>query len=123
MLPELVLYFREGCHLCEDMEQLLVELLEPGSFHLTRVDIDEHPSLREAYNVRVPVLSLVRTPQIESTNADPRLEQMQAAETLLDHLPDNQMELCEHFLDLEAVRDALASYNRQLLAASGSSAE
>ena len=52
MLPELVLYFREGCHLCEDMEQLLGELLEPGSFRLTRIDIDEDPTLREAYNVR-----------------------------------------------------------------------
>ncbi len=135
MLPELVLYFREGCHLCEDMEQLLGELLEPGSFRLTRVDIDEHPSLREAYNVRVPVLSLVRTPLcapprsplraplIESTDADSRLVQVQTAGTPLDHLPDNQMELCEHFLDLEAVRDALASYNRQLLAVRGSPAE
>ena len=122
-LPELVLYFREGCHLCEDMEQLLGELLEPGSFRLTRVDIDEHPSLTEAYNVRVPVLSLVRTPLVELANTDPDLMPMPTAGTYLEHLPDNQMELCEHFLDLEAVRDALASYNRQLLAARGSPAE
>ncbi len=108
MLPELVLYFREGCHLCEDMEQLLGELLEPGSFRLTRIDIDEDPTLREAYNVRVPVLSLV---------------QEQSAGALSDYPPDNQLELCEHFLDLEAVREALASYNRQLLAACSSPAE
>ncbi len=123
MLPELVLYFREGCHLCEDMEQLLGELLEPGSFRLTRVDIDEHPNLTEAYNVRVPVLSLVHTPRVESTNTDPGLVPVPTTGTYLEHLPDNQMELCEHFLDLEAVREALASYNRQLLAVSGSPAE
>ncbi len=108
MLPELVLYYREGCHLCEDMEQLLGELFEPGSFHLTRIDIDEHPSLREAYNVRVPVLSLV---------------QEQTSGALASYPLGNQLELCEHFLDLEAVRDALASYNRQLLAACTAPAE
>jgi len=29
--PELTLLLREGCHLCEDMEQQLAELLPPGS--------------------------------------------------------------------------------------------
>lgn len=81
---ELTLHYREGCHLCEDMEQQLYELLEAGSFTLKRIDIDEDPELRKAYNVRVPVLSC------------------------------NEVDLCEHFLDLEAVTEALASYNRQL---------
>lgn len=123
MLPELVLYFREGCHLCEDMEQLLVELLEPGSFRLTRIDIDEHPTLREAYNVRVPVLSLVRIPPVHAAGAKAHRVQELAPGGLADYPADNQLELCEHFLDLEAVRDALASYNRQLLAACASPAE
>lgn len=79
--PELTLHYREGCHLCEDMEQQLHELLEPASFTLRKVDIDEDPAIRSAYNVRVPVLSC------------------------------DQVDLCEHFLDLEAVKSALASYN------------
>lgn len=83
-LPELTFYFREGCHLCEDMEQQLHELLVKGSFRLRRVDIDEDDDLKAAFNVRVPVLSL------------------------------NGIDLCEHFLDLEAVRTALASYNSEL---------
>jgi len=81
-IPELTLHFREGCHLCEDMEQLLQELLEPDSYTLRRIDIDSNPHLTNAYNVRVPVLSC------------------------------GEIELCEHFLDLDAVRSALSSYNK-----------
>lgn len=78
--PTLTLLGREGCHLCEDMERLLGELLPPGSHHLNRVDIDEHPALRAVHHVRVPVLLL------------------------------GDDELCHHFLDLQAVREALAGY-------------
>ena len=82
-VPVLVMHYREGCHLCEDMEQQLHELLEPGSFVLQLIDIDSDLELQTAFNVRVPVLSCA------------------------------QIELCEHFLDLEAVKSALASYNRE----------
>lgn len=123
MLPELVLYFREGCHLCDDMDQLLGELLEPGSFRLTRIDIDEDPSLRDAYNVRVPVLSLVRTRWPLPAAAVAEGVPVQAAGELPNDPAGNQIVLCEHFLDLEAVREALASYNRQLPAACSSPAE
>lgn len=78
--PQLELLFRDGCHLCEDMEAQLHELLAPGSFQLSRTDIDEHPALREQHHTRVPVLFL------------------------------GGQELCHHFLDLQAVREGLASY-------------
>ncbi len=78
--PVLTLLYREGCHLCEDMEQQLAELLPAGAFSLHRVDIDEHPELRAQHNARVPVLLLAGN------------------------------ELCHHFLDLQAVREGLASY-------------
>jgi len=84
-LPRLTLYYREGCHLCEDLEQQLNELFEPGSFLLKRVDIDANEALKAAYNVRVPVLCC------------------------------EDSEVCEHFLDLESLQSALtdahASYN------------
>ncbi len=86
--PALTLHYRDGCHLCEDMEEQLYELLDPGSFTLIRIDIDADPVLQEAYNVRVPVLSC------------------------------DQLDVCEHFLDLEAVKEALASYNRGSLSVS-----
>ena len=76
--PALTLYFREGCHLCEDMELQLAELLDEGSYHLNKIDIDSSAALKEAYNIRVPVLECEKT------------------------------EVCEHFLDLESLNNALA---------------
>ena len=76
--PRLTLLYREGCHLCEEMEALLHELLPAQSFALERIDIDEHPALLARHHVRVPVLSL------------------------------GGAELCHHFLDLAAVSSALA---------------
>jgi len=69
--------------LCEDLEAQLAELLTPGSFELERVDIDADTDLRARYDVRVPVLAL------------------------------GAHEICYHFLDLQALRHALASYNRE----------
>lgn len=81
----LTLYYREGCHLCEDLEQQLEELLEPHSYRLTKIDIDAVKELQNAFNARVPVLVCEET------------------------------EVCEHFLDFESLRNALkkavASYN------------
>lgn len=74
----LTLYYRVGCHLCEDMEAQLYELLDAGSFILKKVDIDSSEQLRVAYNVRIPVLFC------------------------------GQNEVCEHFLDLQALQNALA---------------
>jgi len=86
--PQLTLYYRDGCHLCEDLEQQLGELLDAGSYRLQKVDIDADDVLKAAYNVRVPVLNC------------------------------EDEEVCEHFLDLEALHNALeralASYNREL---------
>ncbi|NND91463.1 MAG: glutaredoxin family protein [Granulosicoccus sp.] len=106
-LPELVLYFREGCHLCEDMEQQLRELLEPDSYRLRCIDIDQDAALRISCNARVPLLCLVPESaghQLSSLVPGESPQNVSTGSTLV--------ELCEHFLDLKAVRDALASYNR-----------
>ncbi len=123
-LPELVMHFREGCHLCEDMQQQLKELFEPDEFRLTLIDIDEDEHLREAYNVRVPVLSLVPL-QVALANGSAVQEEGSGALAGTDFPGSEQnrpkngalKELCEHFLDLVAVREALASYNKPLLVA------
>lgn len=77
----LTLYIRQGCHLCQDMEQQIHELLEPGSYRLTLVDIDSDKALQIRYNESVPVLKVTDT------------------------------EICHHFLDLNALRVAQAGYN------------
>jgi len=82
-MAPLTLYWRDGCHLCEDMENTLSDLIDADRYRLTRVDIDQDPTLRSQYNADVPVLCL-----------------------------DGE-ELCRHFLDLTAVETALASYNRE----------
>ena len=50
--PEVILYTRVGCHLCEDAYQLLKRYgLSPEL-----IDIDENPELLGRYNECVPVI-------------------------------------------------------------------
>jgi len=59
--PPLVLYVREGCHLCD---QFLVELaqdLGPAGEGLSVVDVDADEGLATRYGLRVPVLALGET--------------------------------------------------------------
>ncbi|HEV2088526.1 MAG TPA: glutaredoxin family protein [Cryptosporangiaceae bacterium] len=56
-LPQLTLYTRVGCHLCEAAEDVL-RRLPPGRAEVTIVDIDQDPALRDRYTVRVPVVEL-----------------------------------------------------------------
>ncbi len=54
----LVLYVREGCHLCE---QFLMELsleIGPAVERLAVVDVDDDADLAVRYGLRVPVLAL-----------------------------------------------------------------
>ena len=54
--PEVVLYTRAGCHLCDEAKQQLSELRKHAAFTLREVDIDQDPELRQRYNDEVPVL-------------------------------------------------------------------
>jgi len=54
----LVLYVREGCHLCD---QFLVELsvdLGPDIERLAVLDVDRDPDLASRFGLRVPVLEM-----------------------------------------------------------------
>lgn len=51
----ITLYYREGCHLCEEMEDALRDMHKDFNFLLDRVDIDQHEALKEEYNADVPV--------------------------------------------------------------------
>ncbi len=74
---------RRGCHLCEDMQQQIAELLPPESFSLELIDIDSDPALKSRYNEWVPVLM------------------------------SGDTEICHHFLDLKSLREVQAGYNTQ----------
>ena len=56
MSGQLTLYFRQECHLCEDMVTHLGRLHGELAFDLDLVDIDKDPALQQRYNEQVPVL-------------------------------------------------------------------
>ena len=65
-LPEVVLYTRAGCHLCDEAKEQIRRaqaLLSQGvggqagtPFAFREVDIDLDPELRQRYNEEVPVV-------------------------------------------------------------------
>lgn len=53
-LHEVVLYTRQGCHLCEVARQVLVDHgLSPLD-----VDVDQNPALKDQYDTCVPVVEV-----------------------------------------------------------------
>jgi len=63
-------YYRQNCHLCEDMYQLIHPYLSSHPIELKLFDIDNDPVLQEKYALLIPVLT--------------------------DHL---DKEICHHFFD------------------------
>ena len=56
-MPELLVYSRQGCHLCEVLiEELLV--LVRGRAKVCVLDIDSRDDWRQSYDARVPVLEM-----------------------------------------------------------------
>ncbi len=53
---ELTLMSRGYCHLCHDMEEALLPLLEEFGASVTVLDVDADPDLEAKYDELVPVL-------------------------------------------------------------------
>lgn len=53
----LTLYSRPECHLCEQLETELYELLQGRDVAVRIVDITEDPELEREYLIRIPVLA------------------------------------------------------------------
>jgi hypothetical protein len=79
-VPELILYGRGYCHLCDEMLAALEVVRGEFSFAVTVLDVAADPALAAMYDERVPVLA-----------AEGR-------------------ELCHYFLDEAAVRQYLREY-------------
>lgn len=54
--PNLIIYVREACHLCQDMVALLRQYQQKVAFGLEIIDIDNDPQLVQQYNELIPVL-------------------------------------------------------------------
>lgn len=52
------MYYRVGCHLCEQMTASLCLLQSELDFEFEQVDIDQDAQLRARYDVDVPVVTL-----------------------------------------------------------------
>ncbi|MCD7035717.1 glutaredoxin family protein [Metabacillus sp. GX 13764] len=55
-MKKITLYSKKGCHLCEDAERLLEDLLKESPFELTIVDIYSDDELLSRYQLMIPVL-------------------------------------------------------------------
>ena len=55
-MHEVVVYSRNGCHLCEVVKDTLARLQSSADFHWRAIDIDADPQLRAQYNDQVPVV-------------------------------------------------------------------
>ncbi|MCK5916912.1 MAG: glutaredoxin family protein [Cocleimonas sp.] len=55
---KLIVYYRESCHLCEQMVASLYQEQAKQSvqFNIEIIDIDDDPELVQKYNVDVPVV-------------------------------------------------------------------
>jgi glutaredoxin len=54
----MVLYTRQGCHLCEDALQSLEAARLRHGFRLSIVDVDSDPQLVHEYGEQVPVVTV-----------------------------------------------------------------
>jgi len=55
--PEVILYSRPGCHLCE----VVAGMLDARGLRWREVDIDGDPELAERYGLLIPVLRIENT--------------------------------------------------------------
>jgi glutaredoxin len=56
--PEVVLYGRPGCHLCEDAREVLLQVRAEHPFTLREADIERDDALLAAYLERIPVVTI-----------------------------------------------------------------
>jgi len=52
----IILYTKEGCHLCEEMKQEMLKARCSDLYTLVEVDIENDPGLLSRYRFEIPVL-------------------------------------------------------------------
>jgi len=53
---ELILYTRNDCELCREMEEMIAAELPKFDAHVRRIEIDGNPDLEARFGIEVPVL-------------------------------------------------------------------
>jgi len=57
-MTTITIYSRQGCHLCDDAENVLESLREELNFEIEVIDIDIDPELIKLYSDQVPVIHI-----------------------------------------------------------------
>ena len=55
-MPEVIVYSRKQCHLCDEVKEKLSHLQSRAHFQWREIDIDSDPELFRLYNEEVPVV-------------------------------------------------------------------
>jgi hypothetical protein len=58
VLPQVTLYYSEGCHLCDRAREIVVRLRDEYGFHYSEVDISGEPALESVYREWLPVVEV-----------------------------------------------------------------
>ena len=56
--PRVVLYGRQGCHLCDTARDVVVDATAAAGATWTEVDVDTDPALVDRYGEMVPVVTV-----------------------------------------------------------------
>ena len=81
---QLTLYSRLGCHLCEDMQNMLPAYLEEAGLILNTIYIDNDAALEQEYGTLIPVLKA------------------------------GDREICHYFLDVKALQQYISELGNPL---------
>jgi glutaredoxin len=60
MKPQVTLYTRAGCCLCDDAKQVISAARQSADFDYAEIDIDGDPDLVRLYSHEVPVITINR---------------------------------------------------------------
>jgi glutaredoxin len=60
MKPQVTLYTRAGCCLCDDAKHVIADARQRAEFDYAEIDIDADPDLVRLYNHEVPVITINR---------------------------------------------------------------
>jgi glutaredoxin len=53
-----VLYARDGCHLCDEARRVIEDVRRAAAFDFTEVDIETDDALVRDYGIRIPVVAV-----------------------------------------------------------------
>ncbi len=65
---QVILYSRPDCHLCDQAQALVEQVIADSDWQLEKVDIDSDPQLTELYRFTIPVLARINSVSAEVTS-------------------------------------------------------